>query len=323
MDVEILTTDFPDKYLIILKEKNKNKIFYCGELMKDVIRCYRDGMDIGSITHFINSTHHCHYEEEEIKSSIENIKNTKSLRFSFFRPLLNLFNTKKITCIKGLRFLTNTYIYYISFCILLAVNTFFIMNQNVSKVSGKDVFFKYLIFFGILILHELGHSFIAKNYKINTGKIGIGIYLFMPVLYINLNEIWRLQKKKRMMINLGGIYFQLFIGLILIIIFYGTGSNMAGGLIKLNFVVAILNLNPLIRFDGYWALADFLNDNNLYNNSTKLFRSWLHFKFPKTSKTLIIYTILKISFLAYIFYHLIKFAIHLLILFFNYLWNLI
>jgi putative peptide zinc metalloprotease protein len=213
--------------------------------------------------------------------------------------------------------------YYISFCILLAINTFFTININISKINGIEIFFKYLILFGILLIHELGHSFIAKNYKINTGQIGIGIYLFMPVFYINLNEIWRLEKKKRMMINLGGIYFQLFIGLILIIIFYNTGSSIIGGLIKLNFAIAILNLNPLIRFDGYWALSDFLNDNNLYSNSTKLFRSWASFKFPKSSKTLIVYTILKTSFLAYIFYHLIKFAIYLLIIFFNFLWNLI
>ena len=125
------------------------------------------------------------------------------------------------------------------------------------------------------------------------------------------------------MINLGGIYFQLLIGLILIIIFYTTGSNMVGGLIKINFIVAILNLNPLIRFDGYWALSDYLNDNNLYSNSTKLFKSWVSFKFPKTSKTLTIYTILKTSFLAYIFYHLIKFALHLLIILLKFLWNLI
>jgi len=125
------------------------------------------------------------------------------------------------------------------------------------------------------------------------------------------------------MINLGGIYFQLFIGLILIIIFHFTGSNMVGGLIKLNFVVALLNLNPLIRFDGYWALSDFLNDNNLYSNSTKLFRSWVSFKFPKVSIFLIIYTILKTFFLAFIFYHLIKFAIFLLTILFKFLWNLI
>jgi putative peptide zinc metalloprotease protein len=180
-----------------------------------------------------------------------------------------------------------------------------------------------MILFGILILHELGHSFIAKNYKINTGKIGIGIYLFLPVFYINLNEIWRLEKRKRMMINLGSIYFQLLIGLILIIIFYVIGSNMVGGLIKLNFLIAILNLNPLVRFDGYWTLSDFLNDNNLYNNSTKLFRSWLRFKFPKSSKSLIVYTIFKTIFFAYIYYMLIKLAIFLLTIFFKFLWNLI
>ena len=130
-----------------------------------------------------------------------------------------------------------------------------------------------------------------RPYKINTGKIGVGIYLYLPVLYVNLNEIWRLDKKKRMIINLSGIFFQLLIGLLLIIIFYCTGSNMVGGLIKLNFIIAMLNLNPFVRFDGYWTLADFLNDNNLYNNSKKLFRSWLTFKFPKSSKKLIVYTV--------------------------------
>jgi putative peptide zinc metalloprotease protein len=280
MDIDILSTDFQNKYLIRLKDRKKNKIFYCGELMKDVISCYRDGMNISSITNFVNSTHNCDYDEEEVKSSIKNINNIKAIRFSFFRPLINLFNTQRLSYGKELYFLTNEYVYYASFCILLIINVFFTINQNISKITGIEVFFKYLILFGILIGHEMGHSFIAKSYKINTGQIGIGIYLYLPVLYINLNEIWRLEKKKRMMINLGGIYFQLFIGLILIIIFYSTGSNMVGGLIKLNFLIAMLNLNPFVRYDGYWTLSDFLNDNNLYNNSRKLFRSWLSLKFP-------------------------------------------
>ena len=323
MNIDILSTDFPNKYLIILKEQNKNKIFYCGELMKDVISCFRDGMDMSSITHFINSTHDCSYEEEEIRNSIENIDNMKSLRFSFFRPLINLFNTQNIFHRKELHFFKNVYIYYISLTILLVVNMFFTIHIHPDKISGIEIFFKYLILFGIFILHEMGHSFIAKSYKINTGQIGIGIYLFLPVFYINLNEIWRLEKKKRMMINLGGIFFQLLIGLVLIVLFYSTGSNMLGSLIKLNFLIAILNLNPLVRFDGYWTLADFLNDNNLYNNSTKLFRSWVAFKFPKSSKSLIVYTILKTSFFAYIYYKLIKLAIYLFTILFNFLWNLI
>ena len=88
MDVDILSTDFSNKYLIILKEKNK--IFYCGELMKDVISCYRDGMEVRGITDFVNSTHNCCYEEEEIKSSIENIDNIKSLTQLASRILIHI-----------------------------------------------------------------------------------------------------------------------------------------------------------------------------------------------------------------------------------------
>jgi len=121
MDIDILSTDFHNKYLIILKEKNKNKIFYCWELMKDVISCYRDGMDVSSITNFVNSTYNCSYDENEVKSSIENIKNSNAIRFSFFRPLVNFFNTQKFPYVKELQFLTNTYIYYITLCILLVI----------------------------------------------------------------------------------------------------------------------------------------------------------------------------------------------------------
>jgi len=323
MNIDVLSTDFSNKYLIVLKDRKKNKIFYCGELMKDILSYYRDGIDVKNITNLVNSTHNCRYDEDEIKNAIENVNNIKEIRFSFFRPLIKLFNTQKIPSVKGFLFLTKSYPYYISFVVLLIINTLFLFNQNISEISGFEVCVKYVILFGILIAHELGHSLIAKSYKINTGQIGIGIYIFLPVFYINLNEIWRLKKTKRMKINLGGIYFQLLIGLILIIMFYSIGSNMIGSIVRLNFLVAMLNLNPFVRFDGYWALADFLNDNNLYNNSKKLFRSWLSFKFPKSSKSLVIYTILRTIFFAYIFYHLIKLLIYLLPFILKFLWNLI
>src|ERR1700743_3784194 len=59
-----------------------------------------------------------------------------------------------------------------------------------------------------VVFHELGHSSALLNAGGSPGGIGIGMFLLMPVFFANVSQIWILPKKSRIIVDLGGIYFQ-------------------------------------------------------------------------------------------------------------------
>ena len=66
------------------------------------------------------------------------------------------------------------------------------------------------------LFHELGHASACKHFGIRHGGIGFGLYLNFPVLYTDVTEVWRLRRADRCIVNLAGVYFQMYILLALL-----------------------------------------------------------------------------------------------------------
>lgn len=297
-DIEILETDFNNKYLVTSSDSTT---FYCGEILKDVLNSIKTGMTTSEIVDFINSKHKTEYDTIQIDNCRFDLQNKATTNKLSFKPLIFLFNSEKLFTHK-ISILTNQYFFFTSFIVLSIINLFFLNSIEYIQLDVYKKSSKYILLFIILIVHEIGHSAIAKQYNIKTGKVGLGIYLIFPVLYINLNEIWRLKKEKRVLINLGGIYFQLISGIILIIIYLISKPDIIGSLIKVNFLIAMINLNPFIKLDGYWVLADFINNKDLYSHSNKAIKRWLSLGAHQFSKSITYYSIGRIAFWFLIIY---------------------
>lgn len=126
-----------------------------------------------------------------------------------------------------------------------------------------DLLIYYLILILIMIMHEFGHAAACKYYNINPSHIGFGFYIFFPVFFANVTNIWLLCKSKRIVVNFGGIYFQLIINIFLIILSYYYNNNILIKIINVNFFVACYSLIPFLRNDGYWIYSDYFNIPNL------------------------------------------------------------
>lgn len=119
----------------------------------------------------------------------------------------------------------------------------------------------------LLIGHEFGHILGSEKFGIKSKEIGFGFYGLLPVLYTNITPIWRLDQRKRNIVNLSGIYVQLLAGFLLGLTNLFIDSVIILSIIRINVLVIIINLNPFFKFDGYWVLVDLLKEPNLLKKS--------------------------------------------------------
>ena len=120
------------------------------------------------------------------------------------------------------------------------------------------------------LFHELGHASACKHFGIRHGGIGFGLYLNFPVLYTDVTEVWRLRRTDRCIVNLAGVYFQMYILLAVLALFYATGSDTLRYMILTLNLGFIMTLNPFFKFDGYWIASDVLGIPNLRSRSKEL-----------------------------------------------------
>ncbi len=161
------------------------------------------------------------------------------------------------------------------FCIIALEILFFSQDLTVS-IGDIDMF--YIIVIALLFLvsscvHELGHASACSYFQAQPGGIGFGLYLNFPVFYTDVSDIWTIDRKKRMVVNFSGIYFQLIFLIPFFAVYFITGSQLVKYFIytiNLNF---IFTLNPFFKFDGYWAMSDFIGVSNLREKS----KSILHY----------------------------------------------
>ncbi|MDM8566440.1 hypothetical protein QUF74_12425 [Candidatus Halobeggiatoa sp. HSG11] len=133
-----------------------------------------------------------------------------------------------------------------------------------------------LLLFPILkLFHELAHAFTAKYYGGEVHELGILILVFMPLPYVEASSASAFPSKKaRIMVDSAGIMIELFIAALAMMLWI----NIEPGLIRsiaynTMFICSISTLlfngNPLLRFDGYYILADAIEIPNLVSRSKR------------------------------------------------------
>lgn len=150
---------------------------------------------------------------------------------------------------------------------------FSLLLTNIDLYKSFDLQQSILFFFIIMAtsvtFHEIGHATSASYFGAKHGGIGGGFYLFTPVYFADVTDIWRLSKKQRIIVNLAGMYFELiFCSIVALIGFFFENYTL---LVISLFVClhTLFNLNPFVRSDGYWILSDLADKPNLLQHSIK------------------------------------------------------
>lgn len=127
----------------------------------------------------------------------------------------------------------------------------------------------------VKVLHELGHGLACRLRGVEPKEMGVLLMLFTPFLYCDVTDAWRLPRaRERIAISAAGIRVEL-----LLAGFAGLGwwATQPGTIHQVCWVVMVLgsvntllvNGNPLLRYDGYYMLADALGITNLWQRSRR------------------------------------------------------
>ncbi|MEM8791287.1 MAG: HlyD family efflux transporter periplasmic adaptor subunit [Pseudomonadota bacterium] len=122
---------------------------------------------------------------------------------------------------------------------------------------------------GVKVLHELGHAYAATRSGCRVPTMGIAFIVLWPVLYTDTTDAWRLRDRRtRLLIDGAGIMVELMLAAIALFLWAflddGPLRSVAFTVATIGIVSSLLiNLNPFMRFDGYYLLSDAIGVQNL------------------------------------------------------------
>ena len=172
------------------------------------------------------------------------------------------------------------------------------------------------------MLHEFAHGLTCKHYGGEVREIGILFALFMPCFYCNVTDAWLIPKKShRLWVTLAGGYCDLCLWAAAVFVWRVTVQDSLVNYVAWVILTVcggrlLINLNPLLRMDGYYLLSDWLEIPNLRKRATEHWmqhvRWWLwgaaRPKPVERGRTLVIYGML-IWVFALVFLDLVLFGL--------------
>jgi putative peptide zinc metalloprotease protein len=136
--------------------------------------------------------------------------------------------------------------------------------------SFKTIVYMWIALGAVKVIHEFGHGLSCKAFGGEVHEMGLLFLCLSPCMYCNVSDAWTLPNKwKRIIISFAGIYVELMIAAIATWVWWNTPSSPFVNYMALALMVVcsvstvVFNGNPLMRFDGYYILADWLEIPNL------------------------------------------------------------
>jgi putative peptide zinc metalloprotease protein len=148
--------------------------------------------------------------------------------------------------------------------------------------SLYDIWVFWLLLFIILGIHEFGHGLTCKHFGGKVPKMGVMLQYFNPAFFTECSDMVLFEKpSERLWTIWAGLWIEMLICAVGTILWYYTlpGSalnDLCYKVLLFTGLSAILfNLNPLIKYDGYFLLCQHLEIEDLSEHSFDYLKAWL------------------------------------------------
>ena len=122
----------------------------------------------------------------------------------------------------------------------------------------------------IIVIHELGHGLTCKYFGGRVHEIGAMLFYFQLAFFCNVNDAWTFpERRARLWVTAAGSWIQLVVASLAAVVWWAAtpGSILEyaafAGVFTGGIATVLMNANPLIPLDGYYALSDYLEVPNL------------------------------------------------------------
>ncbi len=145
-----------------------------------------------------------------------------------------------------------------------------------NAIDPKNWLWLWAVFVLIKLIHELGHAFSCRRFGGECHELGIMFLVFIPTPYVDASAAWAFPNRwHRMFVGAAGMIIELFVAAILAIVWANLGDKSGlpavlcyNAMLIASVSTLIFNANPLLRYDGYYILSDFLEIPNLRQKSS-------------------------------------------------------
>lgn len=125
------------------------------------------------------------------------------------------------------------------------------------------------------LFHELGHAYACKHYGGHVPEMGAFLIVFTPCAYMDASTSWGFtRRRQRLVVCCAGMYVEAIIAALAMFFWAATEPSLLRSLVYnviflASVVTVLFNINPLMRFDGYYIASDLTEIPNLRPRSSQ------------------------------------------------------
>lgn len=310
-DLEVSERNIDNTKKYIIKNPRTNKFFILGQAQYKLLMAFDGTRTLKEIVEYMNSIN-LKISLEQVEKFTDKLKNMKVFidreeealmnkkkiemqsgktlfqRLLFIKiPIVNpdSFIKKLLSKVNFIfsPFFLSLMVLYIIFAISIYIFKFSPWKSSLISNSLSEnimiIVILYMITIFSSVFHEIAHALTCKKFGGKVSEMGFIIIYFRPGLFCNISDSYLFKEKKhRIYVSIAGIILDIIVWSTIILIGYlfklnGSNLNFMPAFGFYGIITILLELNPLIKLDGYYALTEIIGIYNLRENSFNYLKS--------------------------------------------------
>ena len=144
-----------------------------------------------------------------------------------------------------------------------------------TEKSSGDLAQFWILFLILGFFHESAHGLTCKHYGAEVHAMGFHLIYLTPAFFVDVSEAWVYASRwQRFVTIIAGVWIEMIFCAIATIVWWGTppGSDAHDiaykTMLLTGIAVIVVNMNPLIKLDGYYAFSEIVGFSDIKEKST-------------------------------------------------------